>query len=83
VREKRDFPRLAREEMSVEDCRHRSERRADSTAREWLTPDVEEVAEWPLTGDSMWMIPSAACVCSHMKQDAEATKRPVGVSATS
>jgi hypothetical protein len=45
VREKRDVARLACEEVSVEDCDHRSKRRADSAAREWLTPDVEEVAE--------------------------------------
>ena len=31
------------------------------------------------TGDSMWMIPSAACVCSHEKHEPATTNGPSGV----
>ena len=34
------------------------------------------------TGDSMCTMPSAACVCSHMKHDPPATNRPAGVDST-
>ena len=81
--EERDPAWVAAEDASVEERGDASLRRPDVVAVEALPPDVEEVAERVRALDrEVWMIPSAASVCSHMKHGAPATKAPCGVAST-